>query len=487
MYLTNLPKIHKFRQIMKYSLSILIFFLGTVLLFSQDTAAQKELLKRTYEKYGLLKTNPEQAFAEAKKIEKEARNINAKEAELRALVIIYVYYRNKNDFESMLTVSNSLFQKAEKYKIPVYQAIAKTMFFESYFYSDLPERAFRELGQGMELIEKSDDKDSITIRTKADLFTHYANYYSLKNDYENQLKYLNLAGGELEKYPVKKYRKRFLYLHYSNIANLYIEMNMPDSAKYYVLLSQLKGEDYTRVTAELNNLQVLGEVAMKEKDYEKALDYFKKAEKLYEGKPHQNIEILFENIIESYTELHLKDSVRLYKAKMDSLKLSISENQNKSLHKLLSETNKTNYKIYIYLFGSLLAGMSVALFFIIRKNRILSRQEKISQEYLLKSSGNQNSEAYSKLIEMFKNNDLAFMTYFEEVFPDFTAKVSKLSPGVIQSEMEFYALLKLKISTNDIALYRYIEPKTVRNKKYLIKKKFNIPKEADIYQWFSEL
>lgn len=472
---------------MKYSLSILIFFLGTVLLFSQDTAAQKELLKRTYEKYGLLKTNPEQAFAEAKKIEKEARKINAKEAELRATAMIYVYYRNKNDFENMLTVSNSLFQKAEKYKMPVYQVIAKRMLFECYFFSDLPERAFGELEQGEELMKKLDAQDSIVIRAKADVYINYANYYTLKNNPEKVETYLKLAGREFEKYPDKKYRKGLLYFHYSNIARFYNEMNIPDSAKYYVLLSQLKGEDYTRVTAELNNLQVLGEVAMKEKDYEKALVYFKRAEKLDGDKTHLNIEILYDKIIESYTELHFNDSARLYRAKKDSLKLSISENQNKSLHKLLNEANKNNYKIYIYLFGSLLAGMSVALFFIIRKNRILSRQEKISQEYLLKSSGNQNSEAYSKLIEMFKNNDLAFMTYFEEVFPDFTAKVSKLSPGVIQSEMEFYALLKLKISTNDIALYRYIEPKTVRNKKYLIKKKFNIPKEADIYQWFSEL
>lgn len=76
------------------------------------------------------------------------------------------------------------------------------------------------------------------------------------------------------------------------------------------------------------------------------------------------------------------------------------------------------------------------------------------------------------------------MNYFDEMFPGFSKKLLEINPQIVQSEIEFCSLLKLKISTKDIARYKYITPKTVQNKKYLIRKKLNIPKEIDIYQWF---
>ena len=100
---------------------------------------------------------------------------------------------------------------------------------------------------------------------------------------------------------------------------------------------------------------------------------------------------------------------------------------------------------------------------------------------------NQSQQSYSALIEMVKTNDPAFFSAFQEIFPDFFKKLSDINPNLVLSEIEFCALLKLNLSTKDIARYRFIEPRTVQNKKYRIRKRLNIPNDMDIYHWFGTI
>ena len=463
----------------------MILLLGVVV-FSQETAAQKELLKRAEENFELINTNPEKAFIEAKEIGEEAQILNVYEAELRAIHTQCVYYKTKNDFEKMMITAKSLSEKAASYKLVVYEAIAKRYLFESYLLSGLPDKAYEEIKRGMVLIRRLDDKDSLNIVTKGDLLITYSNYYALKNDYQNKLKYIKLSGEEYKKLPEGKYRQRLLYVHYSNLAGVYNDLNIPDSAKYYALLSQSEDKDHNRSDVKFQNLFILGDLAVKEEDYTKSLSYFKEAEKLRGYQIPINIQFLYDNIILSYQKLELEDSVRLYESKRDSLKLSVSENQNKSLHNLLNEKESGNKK-YNYTLLAFCALAIVIIFFVIRKNRVMAKQEKTSQQYLRETSGIQKEQDYSRLLEMFKKNDLAFITYFNEVYPDFSQKLIGINPKITQTEIEFSTYLKLKIPTKDIVRYRNLAHRTVQNKKYIIRKRLNIPKEIDIYQWFDGL
>ena len=472
--------------IMKKFFILLFFFLGTALVFSQQTDAQKNLLKKANENFELLNANPEKAFLEAKKIEKEAQKINAKEAELRAINLQCAYYKSKNDFENMMKTAQSLFQKSESYKLIAYQVIAKNVLFEAYVFNGLYDKAFRELEQGKKLINKFNETDSLSIIVKADLFISYSNYYMLKANYKNQLKYIKLAGKEYEKLSEGKSKQRSLYIYYSNLASAYAGVPNSDSAKYYAKLSQLSDDGFGSNNFRFMNLWILGEVATKEKNYKQALLYLKKAESLDGYKVHLNIEDLYDDIIEAYTKLNQQDSVKLYETKKDSLKLIISENQNKSLHTLLDEKDNNDYKKYIYIFGFVLVVMGGIVFLVIRKNRTLLKQEKASQQYLEKVSENPKGEDYSRLLKTLKENDPAFMVYFNEAFPEFSPKLKALNPEISSSEIEFCALLKLKMPTKDIARYKFIAPKTVLNKKYLIRDKLDIPKSVDIYQWFDD-
>jgi len=473
---------------MKRILSFFIFFfVGTALVFSQQTNAEKELLKRVTENYKQLSKDPEKSFSEAQKLEKEAQGIDAKEAELISIETQCSYYSRKNDFKNTIIIAKRLFERAKLYKNYVYQLNAKYYSAQAFLYSELPNESFSELEDGKKIINKVNSNDSLSITSVADLFIAYSNYYSWKEDHRKELKYVKLAGKEYEKLKNTNLKNRLFYINYSNLGDIYNKLNLLDSAKYYADFSQSYGKNYSRTDVDTRNFIVLGQVALKkDKNYRLAISYFKSAEKLKGNKQYLNVEDLYDNFVTSYEHLSLPDSAKLYRMKIDSLKLQISENQKRSLHTLLNEEKEKKLGWYVYVLLVVLVGMLVFTFVVIRKNKILSRQEKISQEYLEKVSENPKSEDYSRLLEMLKKNDPLFMVYFNEAFPEFSSKLEKINPKITPAETEFCALLKLKIPTKDISKYKYIELQTVRNKKYLIRKKFHIPQNVDIYKWFDD-
>lgn len=471
---------------MKRTITFLLIFCGGFL-FSQQKTDEKELRRKVNENTELLKTNPEKALPQAKAIEKEAHDKNAYEIELEAIVNQFVHYKRNSDFKNMLATANALSEKAELYQLPLYQVMAKRYLFDAYIFSGLPDNAFQQLQEGQELMDKTNGQDSLSIMTKANLLIGFSNYYSYKKDFKNQLKYLKLSGKQAEKLPHGNHKQRWLRTYYANVGTAFKHFDL-DSAKYYAELSLSKnnGKEGNNAVKAMS-LSVLGEVAFGKNKYKEALCYFKQAEKLPGYKNHMNIEDLYDNLKQVYHKLNIEDSVKLYQAKIDSLNLNISNSQNQSLHKLLDEKSENNQPKYIYIFALALLVLLAILFYVMRKNKIRGQQEKASQHYLDAISENPKGLDYSKLLELLKNHDPAFMFYFNETFPGFASKLEKINPKISASEIEFCALLKLKLPAKDIAKYQYIEHQSVRNKKHIIRKKLNIPKDFDIYQFIDEL
>ncbi|SMC32994.1 tetratricopeptide repeat protein [Moheibacter sediminis] len=457
------------------------------LLFSQPIFTQEDLLKKAEENYRLVETEPEAAFKETYNIIREATRSNNQEAELRALVTRCFYYRIKNDFENMIIAARSLLQKAEKYDNHTYQTIAKNYFFEVYNFNKLYDKAVKELEQGLQIINRKKTEDSLSIVAKANIYISFANYFAVRNDFGNRIKYIKLSLAEHEKFSDEIYRQQLQFLDYSNLAAVYMDLNT-DSAKHYAELSLSKDNGWRRSDGiRFLNFSILGEIELKNKKYENAIYYFKKAEKVVDYKNPVNVKNLYRNLIETYKILKDDQRAKLYEAKRDSFSLGIVENQNRSLHNLLKEQEKNDKSDLIYIFGAFCFFAFVLSFFVIRKNIILAKQEKVSEDYLKRVTESQAGITYSKLVEMLKRNDVAFMVHFEEAFPEFSSKLIKLNSQISHSEIEFSALLKMKLPTKEIARYKYIAPKTVQNKKHLIRKKLNIPKDIDIYQWFEDL
>ncbi|SMC32566.1 helix-turn-helix transcriptional regulator [Moheibacter sediminis] len=448
-------------------LILFIFFLTSTFSIAQENDPQKKLLKETQANHNNFNENPKKAFEKAVLFIKNAKKINAHKAELTAIMTQCKYYRNASDYEKFMEMTKKLEQKAKLYNEPIYEASAKVYQSEIYYHNSQPKKWRAALEYALKVLEKSPPDDSLTMLTRSNIYICLSNYHT---DFETRIKYIKKSNEN-------QYAKE-LYMGYSNLAVVFYKHNL-DSAKHYALLS-LKAKN-AKSDYIFNNYMVLSKVALKEEKYQDVINYAKKAEEIKGYKDWYNIQLLYANVIDAYEKLNDQENLTKYKSKNDSLTILISQNQKKYLLRALNENEKPMFgKNAIIAFSVFVILLLIIFYFLLRKS--LKRKNTISKE----SETNIWNYDYSKLVEILKNKDKSFMVHFDEAFPEFSKKLLELNPKIVQSEIEFCALLKLKIPTKDIAAYTNIEAKTVRNKKYRIRRKLNIPDGTDIYQWFHD-
>ena len=474
----------KFRLIILF----LCFFVSGSLLFSQNHKETDSLIAKAKININLLSVDADKSYREAQKIYKQAVAGQNHKAELIALKNICLYYDDRTyDFQKLLETAEILDRQSDEYRMPVYQVYAKVFLFDVYAYNGLYRKAKQQLDQGTKILKKTEDRDISVAGARERLYNAYSNYYALLKDPVKSLEYTKLLTKEHEK--KAGISSTALCVDYANIAISYFEINMYDSAEYYAWKSIEIGKSCEKKNLSFPDFLILGNIYQKRLRYEDALRYYHQAEQLKEDNSYINIISLYNNMIDIYTKKKDTANINQYKAKLENLNFKIIENKNNSLSKVIDNMENQDQKknIYLIVISTLLsiAGI-VIIVIIVRRKQTIIKQEKISQQYLEKQLKNQPG-TYSDLIEMVKNNDLAFFSAFKEIFPDFVKKILDINPKMVQSEIEFCALLKLNISTKDIARYKFIEPKTVQNKKYHIRKKLNIPDNMDIYHWLGNL
>ncbi len=122
----------------------------------------------------------------------------------------------------------------------------------------------------------------------------------------------------------------------------------------------------------------------------------------------------------------------------------------------------------------------IGMYFIYRKERVLVKyyieKEKLNAIIQKTDKINFSGELYD--LAMSKNS--LFITYFKSQFPDFFDKILIVSPNLISTELEICALLKLNLSTKEIATATNSTIRAIENKKYRIRRKLNITSETDI-------
>ncbi len=122
----------------------------------------------------------------------------------------------------------------------------------------------------------------------------------------------------------------------------------------------------------------------------------------------------------------------------------------------------------------------VGMYFIYRKERMLVRyyieKEKLNAMIQKTDKINFSGELYD--LAMSRNS--LFITYFKSQFPEFFDNILKVSPNIVSSELEVCALMKLNLSTKEIASATNSTIRAIENKKYRIRRKLNISTETDI-------
>ncbi|WP_347374083.1 LuxR C-terminal-related transcriptional regulator [Aequorivita sp. Q41] len=465
---------------------------------SQNDTHTKEVSLdiRIQDNQKLMLTDLEQAKLNMEGLLKEALIVGDKKAELLLLANKCRYHFQKEDAFGLVKASDALSKKAVEYHDNRMQSLSKMYLAESLKFNTLFEDALIELQNALLLLEKEDSLNLSIINTKSNIYISFANTYSQLNKPRTAVKMMKLGGKEFNRVPEGDYRNYLNYLYHSNLGIYYMEYNK-DSTEYHARQSiKLKPKDIDKDDAiMLRNYLSLGKVYAQKKEFDTAIEYLNKSELLaIEIGENVNLKETYTTLIDIAKQNNDTDAFKEYNSRLQSLKLEQFETKNKSLHQIIekrklkqSEIDSQNQRTF-FLWIFIIIGVSIVIAVIsmvIYKNKIHSKYEQLSKEYLEDNEILEEDKAaiYNEVIALVKKDDPAFMVSFNDAFPTFTDNLLKINPKLAKGEVEFCALLKLNLTTKQIAQYKVIQPRTVQNKKYQIRKKLNIPNDVDIYNW----
>ena len=329
---------------------------------------------------------------------------------------------------------------------------------------------------------------------------------------------------------------------YLNLAKLYMDQKQKDSVEYYLdKLIKL----YPRIAPELQPtvLSTIGKWYYKTGQYRKAIPPLLRAYKVgVERKSWREQEYPLYYLYASYKALNQYDSALVYLEKLTDIQDSIEykeaqvkiqalkeqyENEKKQLKIEQLERVKKLDRIIKYLLLFILTASIITFIITIRnykkqrqriqaekkkieedlqlKNKQLTTQallmmqkNKLLQELLqniqeLKQSEQVHYQQINKLLMKIKSGLQAekdwelFRQYFEMVNKDFFKKLKEKYPSLTQSELKLSALIKLRLNIKQSATLLNISPDSIKTARYLLRKKFGLKRNENLYDFLNKI
>ena len=431
------------------------------------------LLEKVARNKELFRTNIDKAFHETEPLLKEAIRVKDDAALAALLENRCKYYYGKQLPDSLATEAKRLYAAASAIKDPYRLLMANIYLAEVYTINRLYDKAIVHLNENLAITEGADAADARLFFGRINTLTSFANLYNDKGEYGKAVRTIKGIIGNYELLKNPEDIRKYQYVNYSNLAGSYYHFNR-DSAAFFARksngLQPRSGYEHIRTT----NLLIMGKAAKEAGQYATALKYLQEAEKLSEKTGEKlNMEEIYTHLADLYSIQKMETERLLAENKLKDLKVEQLNSRNESLYKMLSEPpqKKKEVSLYVMLLFLMLIGIAAAVVLYYRKKNRLLVEPSIP--------------TFDELIEMVRKDDPAYLPSFEKAYPDFSKKLLNIDPALSASEIEFCSLLRLNLSTKKIAQLKFIEIRTVQNKKYRIRKKLQIPAETDLYNWFA--
>jgi len=90
---------------------------------------------------------------------------------------------------------------------------------------------------------------------------------------------------------------------------------------------------------------------------------------------------------------------------------------------------------------------------------------------------------FDELMTFANNNDVGFLPLFMELYPNEIERLKEINPKISTSEISFFAYAFLNFSAKNIAHIQCVTLRAVQVRKNRIRKKYNIPSDADFNMW----
>ncbi|WP_343609214.1 hypothetical protein [Chryseobacterium oranimense] len=477
---------------------LLIFIIGS----RGNAQTKKDLENKVIANSKLFKTNIDKAYIELNSLLKESLQLKDSLSELKILDRKCRYFYRKNTLDSLIICSEKLQKKSSEYHNAYYEAMSDIYMAETYSMNEFHDKAISYLSSAYDLLQKENPKSEKIFYAKANVLSSFANIYLDKNEPRNAAKkvFEEIHSGNGIKDTEE--RKRFQYLNYSNLGNIYTRLDIDSAYRYAMTSIRFKAQNFPDDQSMMINYSVIGHYFKDKKNYQAAISNFHKA--LHINKINGtdlNMSEVYKSLQEIYHNLNIKDSATFYQNKIKEYDLQALSSKYNSLKEVINRDKKEekkslkNYLIWIFI--GLGAISCIIIYFVKRKtkstNDVLNSEtsspipvlsetilsEPVSTETIL-------PETYHHLIDLLEKKDPAFMFAFEKVYPKFRENLLAKNAELQLSEIEFCALLKIQLTTKEIAKYTFVEIRTVQNKKYKLRKKFEIPTNLDIYTWINQ-
>lgn len=242
-----------------------------------------------------------------------------------------------------------------------------------------------------------------------------------------------------------------------------------------------------------------GDMELKRKNPKSAILYFEKAlEILNKTNFRSEIPINYTKMATAYQELgneakakelrlkalELKDEQATERQKASSS--AVEEILRNEIEIAKDEHSKNRNQILIVL-STLVVILSAFFFgyYELRKRKIKKRSDeqlKNKDQEIISLQGKLN-ESFDDIIKLAKDNSPEFWARFQEVYPDFRSKLLFMNSDLKTSELIFCAYIYLGFNAKDIAEYTFKAVKTIKNNKYNLRKRLEIPTKDDFVVW----
>ncbi len=390
-----------------------------------------------------------------------------------------------------------------------------------------------------EKLEKIHLETNDTLGLANDWNNFAVNYKKLK-DYSKALHYFKKSIAIYE----RKQSHYKLALSYNNIGNVYrsISDDSLKIAKNYFLEAKKSGEISKNKSEIAVSLHNLGHIANRQSKFREAIEFLNASKKISLETKHRLLLVsTYSALSNSYSGL--KDYKNAYLSTVDRIKLKDSIFKRQSVDKinelevkyqteikegkialqeneidLLEEKAKVS-KLQKSLLGTgLLLSLGLIGFSFygfrqkIKRNKLekekidaelafkkkeltthalhLAKKNEVLEGLKLKAEELKNSEAsnggYQQLIRTINfdlkddNNWENFSKYFQEVHKDFNRNVKREFPNVTSNELRLMSLLKMNLSSKEIANILNISQEGIKKARYRLRKKLNITSEDSL-------
>jgi len=363
----------------------------------------------------------------------------------------------------------------------------------------LNQQAIRELRLQQGIIKKLTGEKQIKARqfnyeNLSVVFEHLGQLDSMQKYTELQLENLKVFA---EKDAAMRYQ-----IVYENLGRLYVQKGDFANAQRCLNKSLELIKKYN-IPVVLNTYSALGLLEKKRGNLKKAAAFY---EESLVKKRAIGSRIAMKN---SYRELaNFYRTTNYDKAKADYYEIAFSrlndslENENRQvvdqvlnqILKLKDQESETKVSKAATIAVVALVILLVAIAFFVWRSRhnrrLLGQKEEALQEteIINKELTVQIGEnKFNTLIELAKSNNPEFLTLFKELYPEFIQALKTLDPNLRSTELEFCAMAFLNFSTKNIAEYTFVTIRAVQIRKNRLRKKFEIPSDADFNNWMRAL